>query len=148
MYTCLFLKTISSLSSKSKMAFAFLLCCFLILDACSSVRSCLQCDQVVRYIHEDFLSSVRMTVRDQIELKEIIQHAYVNYRETSRSFRGVVGDYSKHTTAIAICTILSVKTHLDQPVYLSRPIQKLWPWCNVIFVALLHTVTLFMTIML
>ncbi|KAI7797758.1 izumo sperm-egg fusion protein 1 [Triplophysa rosa] len=72
------------------MSFAYLLSCFLILDSCSSVRSCLQCDQVVRYIHEDFLSTVRMTVRDQIELKEIIEHAYVNYRETSRSFRGVI----------------------------------------------------------
>ncbi|XP_056628523.1 izumo sperm-egg fusion protein 1 isoform X2 [Triplophysa dalaica] len=72
------------------MGFAFLLCCFLILDSCSSVRSCLQCDQVVRYIHEDFLSSVPMTVSDQMELKEIIEHAYINYRETSRSFRGVI----------------------------------------------------------
>ncbi|KAA0713807.1 hypothetical protein E1301_Tti015556 [Triplophysa tibetana] len=72
------------------MGFAFILCFFLILDSWSSVRSCLQCDQVVRYIHEDFLSSVPMTVSDQMELKEIIEHAYINYRETSRSFRGVI----------------------------------------------------------
>lgn len=31
-----------------------------------------------------------MTVHEQIELKEIIEHAYVNYREVSTSFRGVI----------------------------------------------------------
>ncbi|XP_073723772.1 izumo sperm-egg fusion protein 1 [Misgurnus anguillicaudatus] len=73
------------------MCFAFLLCWLLILSSCCSVKSCLQCDQVVRYVHEDFLSSVKgITVRDQIELQEIIQHAYNNYRETSRWFRGVI----------------------------------------------------------
>lgn len=56
-----------------------------------SVWSCLQCDQVVRNVHEDFLSSVKdITVRDQIELQQIIEHAYVNYRDTSRLFHGVI----------------------------------------------------------
>ncbi|KAK2898844.1 hypothetical protein Q8A67_010262 [Cirrhinus molitorella] len=57
----------------------------------AGVNCCLQCDQVVRYVHEDFLSSVKgITVRDQIELKQIIEHAYVNYRHTSRLYRGVI----------------------------------------------------------
>ncbi|XP_067250050.1 izumo sperm-egg fusion protein 1 [Chanodichthys erythropterus] len=74
------------------MAFAFLFGWLLILGSFPRVRSCLQCDPVFRYVHEDFLSSVKgITVRDQIELKQIIEHAYVNYRETSRtSFRGVI----------------------------------------------------------
>ncbi|XP_052459857.1 izumo sperm-egg fusion protein 1-like [Carassius gibelio] len=56
-----------------------------------SVWSCLQCDQVIRNVHEDFLSSVKdITVRDQIELQQIIEHAYVNYRDTSRLFHGVI----------------------------------------------------------
>ncbi|XP_073675896.1 izumo sperm-egg fusion protein 1 [Garra rufa] len=73
------------------MAFAFLFGWLLILGSCPSVSCCLQCDQVVRYVHEDFLSSVKgITVRDQIELKQIIEQAYVNYRDTSRLFRGVI----------------------------------------------------------
>ncbi|XP_051508822.1 izumo sperm-egg fusion protein 1 [Myxocyprinus asiaticus] len=73
------------------MGFPCLFCWLLILSDCPTARSCLQCDLVVRYIHEDFLSSVKgITVRDQIELNEIIEHAYVNYRETSRLFRGVI----------------------------------------------------------
>lgn len=74
------------------MAFALLFGWLLILGSCPSVRSCLQCDQVVRYVHEDFLSTVTgITVRDQIELKQIIDQAYDNYRDTSRQFRGVIG---------------------------------------------------------
>ncbi|XP_067270766.1 izumo sperm-egg fusion protein 1 [Pseudorasbora parva] len=73
------------------MALAFLFGWLLILSSCPSVRSCLQCDPVVRYVHEDFLSSVKgLTVRDQIELKQIIEQAYINYRVTSTSFRGVI----------------------------------------------------------
>ncbi|XP_073765139.1 izumo sperm-egg fusion protein 1 isoform X8 [Danio rerio] len=63
------------------------------LTLCSShiVRSCLQCDQVIRYVHEDFLSTVKgIRVRDQIELKKIIDHAYTNYRETSKLLSGVI----------------------------------------------------------
>ncbi|RXN14187.1 izumo sperm-egg fusion 1-like protein [Labeo rohita] len=61
------------------------------IDSFSRVSCCLQCDQVVRYVHEDFLSSVKgITVRDQIELKQIIEHAYVNFRDTSRLSRGVI----------------------------------------------------------
>ncbi|RXN05986.1 izumo sperm-egg fusion 1 [Labeo rohita] len=73
------------------MAFAFLFVWLLILGSCPRVSCCLQCDQVVRYVHEDFLSSVKgITVRDQIELKQIIEHAYVNFRDTSRLSRGVI----------------------------------------------------------
>uniref|UniRef100_A0A9J8D1I3 Ig-like domain-containing protein n=1 Tax=Cyprinus carpio carpio TaxID=630221 RepID=A0A9J8D1I3_CYPCA len=73
------------------MAFAFLFGWLLILSSCLSVKSCLQCDQVVVYVHEDFLSTVKgITVRDQIELKQIIEHAYINYRYTSRRFHGVI----------------------------------------------------------
>ncbi|XP_026099976.1 izumo sperm-egg fusion protein 1 isoform X2 [Carassius auratus] len=73
------------------MAFAFLLGWLLILGSCPSVWSCLQCDQVIRNVHEDFLSSVKdITVRDQIELQQIIEHAYVNYRDTSRLFHGII----------------------------------------------------------
>ncbi len=74
------------------MDFALLCSWLLILGSCPSVRSCLQCDLVVRYVHEDFLSTVEgITVRDQIELKQIIEHAYVSFWETSRRFHGVIG---------------------------------------------------------
>ncbi|XP_056319348.1 izumo sperm-egg fusion protein 1 [Danio aesculapii] len=64
---------------------------FLTLCSCPVVRSCLQCDQVVRYVHEDFLSTVKgIRVREQVELKKIIDHAYTNYRETSRLLSGVI----------------------------------------------------------
>lgn len=86
----------------SKMAFACLFGCFFILGSCPCIRSCLQCDPVVRYVHEDFLSSVKgITVRDQIELKQIIEQAYINYRETSTSFRGVIGNV-RPTAVIAL----------------------------------------------
>ncbi|XP_043103354.1 izumo sperm-egg fusion protein 1 [Puntigrus tetrazona] len=73
------------------MSFALLFGWLSILGSCPSVSSCLQCDQVVRYVHEDFLSTVKgISVRDQIELKQIIEHAYVNFRDTGTRFRGVI----------------------------------------------------------
>ncbi|KAL7827293.1 hypothetical protein SRHO_G00330110 [Serrasalmus rhombeus] len=55
----------------------------------TGVRSCLQCDRTIRYMHEDFLSSVKgITVQDQMDLKGIIEHAYTTYQDTSMQLRG------------------------------------------------------------
>lgn len=80
----------------SKMTLPVLLGWFLTC-LCPLVRSCLQCDQVILYVHEDFLSTVKgIRVRDQIELKKIIDHAYTNYRATSRLSSGVIGKSDKY----------------------------------------------------
>ncbi|KAJ8396916.1 hypothetical protein AAFF_G00012390 [Aldrovandia affinis] len=53
--------------------------------------ACLQCDRLVRHLHEDFLlASSTVSVEDQIELKKIIDHTYTLYRETSGRFHGVI----------------------------------------------------------
>ncbi|CAL8345435.1 unnamed protein product [Lota lota] len=52
-------------------------------------RACLQCDRKTRLMHEDFLLSAA-SVKGQIELKLIRDHAYVTYRETSQAHRGVI----------------------------------------------------------
>ncbi|XP_030621915.1 izumo sperm-egg fusion protein 1 [Chanos chanos] len=67
------------------------LCIIFLLFVFPRAESCLQCTRVVRYLHEDFLAGVSdITVQDQIELKKIIDHAYITYRDTSRQYHGVI----------------------------------------------------------
>ncbi|XP_069036875.1 izumo sperm-egg fusion protein 1 isoform X2 [Lepisosteus oculatus] len=51
------------------------------------VGSCLQCDRLVQFIHDDFLE---MHIQNQPSLKKVIDQAYVNYRLTSQHFQGVI----------------------------------------------------------
>lgn len=65
--------------------FVCLLCCV------PAVKACLQCDHRIRLLHEDFILSAP-TIRDQIEMKKICDHAYMTYKETSRERKGVIGE--------------------------------------------------------
>uniref|UniRef100_A0A3B1K9P2 Ig-like domain-containing protein n=1 Tax=Astyanax mexicanus TaxID=7994 RepID=A0A3B1K9P2_ASTMX len=50
----------------------------------SSVTSCLQCDRAVLNMHEDFIAAAKgVTIQDQMDLKEITDQAYTNYKKTS-----------------------------------------------------------------
>ncbi|XP_043965098.1 izumo sperm-egg fusion protein 1 isoform X1 [Gambusia affinis] len=51
--------------------------------------ACLQCDRSIRNMHEDFILSAS-SVDEQITLQMIADQAYVSYRETSRSRKGVI----------------------------------------------------------
>ncbi|KAM4746648.1 izumo sperm-egg fusion protein 1 [Anableps anableps] len=51
--------------------------------------ACLQCDRTIRNMHENFILSAH-SVRYQIDLKNIRDHAYVKYRETSQDRKGVI----------------------------------------------------------
>ncbi|XP_055017758.1 izumo sperm-egg fusion protein 1 [Boleophthalmus pectinirostris] len=64
----------------------------LLLGVCSmlsGVRLCLQCERIVRLMHEDFVLSEPDALK-QIELQKIVDYAYVTFRETSQSRMGVV----------------------------------------------------------
>ncbi|XP_049341881.1 izumo sperm-egg fusion protein 1 [Astyanax mexicanus] len=57
----------------------------------SSVTSCLQCDRAVLNMHEDFIAAAKgVTIQDQMDLKEITDQAYTNYKKTSEELRGVI----------------------------------------------------------
>ncbi|XP_053277182.1 izumo sperm-egg fusion protein 1 [Pleuronectes platessa] len=60
-----------------------LLGCVLAADAC------LQCDRRVRLLHENLALSAP-TLADQMEIKKIYSHTYVNYIETSRKRKGII----------------------------------------------------------
>ncbi|XP_041856469.1 izumo sperm-egg fusion protein 1 [Melanotaenia boesemani] len=66
-----------------------LLILVLLLCCVSAAMTCLQCDNTIRVLHEDFILSAP-TVKDQIELKMIRDHAYVTYKKTSQERKGVV----------------------------------------------------------
>ncbi|KAK1787088.1 hypothetical protein P4O66_017468, partial [Electrophorus voltai] len=68
-----------------------LLCCFWLLCAVPCVSACLQCDRPILHMHEDFIATVEgITIQDQMDLKQIVQHAYLTYQETSEHLRGLV----------------------------------------------------------
>ncbi|XP_062854759.1 izumo sperm-egg fusion protein 1 isoform X2 [Trichomycterus rosablanca] len=68
----------------------FLGWCFL-MSFIPTARLCLQCDSVIRNMHEDFISSrTKITVQQQMDLKNIVDHAYVTYQDTSRELSGVI----------------------------------------------------------
>ncbi|CAG5924448.1 unnamed protein product [Menidia menidia] len=62
---------------------------FSLLCWVSASKACLQCDRTILLMHEDFVLSAP-TVKDQIELKKICDHAYVTYKETSQNRKGVI----------------------------------------------------------
>lgn len=80
-------------SAKLRMAPRRFLTCWLVLVCViPSVWSCLQCDLAVRHMHEDFMGTEpQMTVQEQMDLKKIINHAYVTYQDTSTQLSGVIG---------------------------------------------------------
>lgn len=57
----------------------------------SGVKTCLQCERTIRLMHEDFILS-EPNVLKQIELQKISDYAFVTYRETSETRRGVIGE--------------------------------------------------------
>ncbi|XP_041740903.1 izumo sperm-egg fusion protein 1 isoform X2 [Coregonus clupeaformis] len=68
-----------------------LLCLLFLLSCVPAGRPCLQCDRRVRLLHEDYLlAASSATVEDQIELKKILDYAYVTYRTTSNQYSGVI----------------------------------------------------------
>lgn len=74
------------LSVPSLLCLLFLLCCVPV------GRPCLQCDRRVRLLHEDYLlAAASATIEDQIELKKILDYAYVTYTTTSNQYSGVIG---------------------------------------------------------
>ncbi|XP_062399847.1 izumo sperm-egg fusion protein 1 [Sardina pilchardus] len=63
----------------------------LLLYSSPVVQTCLQCDRVVVYIHEDFLVSQEgLTVQEQKDLQNVIDHGYVTFQEASRQYHGVI----------------------------------------------------------
>lgn len=69
----------------------FLGCCFL-TSLVPGTRMCLQCDSAIRHMHEDFVfSREKLTVQQQMDLKKIVDQAYVAYQDTSRELSGVIG---------------------------------------------------------
>ncbi|XP_061117852.1 izumo sperm-egg fusion protein 1 [Conger conger] len=68
-----------------------LVCLLPLVLALPLTSACLQCDRLVRHLHEDYLlTSSYASVEDQIELKKIIDHTYFLYQETSNRFLGVI----------------------------------------------------------
>lgn len=65
--------------------FLYLLCCV------PAVKACLQCDSRIRNLHENFILSAP-TIADQIKLKEICDHAYTTYQDTSLEHQGIIGN--------------------------------------------------------
>ncbi|XP_031685279.1 izumo sperm-egg fusion protein 1 [Oncorhynchus kisutch] len=69
-----------------------LLCLLSLLCCVPAGRPCLQCDRRVRLLHEDYLlAAASATIEDQIELKKILDYAYVTYTTTSNQYSGVIG---------------------------------------------------------
>ncbi|XP_048100431.1 izumo sperm-egg fusion protein 1 isoform X2 [Alosa alosa] len=63
----------------------------LLLYSSPVVQTCLQCDRVVVYIHEDFLVSQKdLTIQEQKDLQNIIDHGYVTFQEASKQYHGVI----------------------------------------------------------
>eukprot|EP00063_Salmo_salar_P042239 XP_014017074.1 PREDICTED: izumo sperm-egg fusion protein 1 isoform X3 [Salmo salar] len=74
------------------LSFPSLLCLLSLLCCVPAGRPCLQCDRRVRLLHEDYLlAAASATVEDQIELKNILDYAYVTYTTTSNQYSGVIG---------------------------------------------------------
>ncbi|XP_024294230.1 izumo sperm-egg fusion protein 1 isoform X1 [Oncorhynchus tshawytscha] len=68
-----------------------LLCLLSLLCCVPAGRPCLQCDRRVRLLHEDYLlAAASATIEDQIELKKILDYAYVTYTTTSNQYSGVI----------------------------------------------------------
>ena len=81
-----FTLSVRLLSVPSLLCLLFLLCCVPV------GRPCLQCDRRVRLLHEDYLlAAASATIEDQIELKKILDYAYVTYTTTSNQYSGVIG---------------------------------------------------------
>ncbi|XP_020561433.1 izumo sperm-egg fusion protein 1 isoform X2 [Oryzias latipes] len=53
-----------------------------------AAETCLQCERIIRFLHEDFILST--AIKYQIELNMICDHAYQNYKQTSRQRKGVI----------------------------------------------------------
>ncbi|XP_076845156.1 izumo sperm-egg fusion protein 1 isoform X2 [Brachyhypopomus gauderio] len=67
------------------------LCCLCLLCALSSVSCCLQCDRLILHMHEDFIATVGgITVQDQMDLEQIVDHAYATFRDTSEQSVGLI----------------------------------------------------------
>lgn len=82
----------------------------------AGVRPCLQCDLVIRNMHEDFLATKsKMTVQEQMDLKQIISHAYVTYQDTSMQLSGVIGVSNIDFNSISIvnCWIFCLCLQVD-----------------------------------
>ncbi|KAK2837826.1 hypothetical protein Q5P01_015038 [Channa striata] len=60
-----------------------LLCCV------PAGKACLQCDSTIRFLHEELALSAP-TVAEQIEVKNIVDHAFVTYKETSLKRKGII----------------------------------------------------------
>ncbi|KAF4070418.1 hypothetical protein AMELA_G00285320 [Ameiurus melas] len=75
----------------TKKLWRFPVCWLVLVCVIPSVRSCLQCDLVIRNMHEDFMASKHeITVQEQMDLTKIIDHAYVTYQDTSIQFSGLI----------------------------------------------------------
>ncbi|XP_028852197.1 izumo sperm-egg fusion protein 1 [Denticeps clupeoides] len=73
------------------MAASQLSCLLLLVCVLPAVEPCLQCDRVIKYLHDDFIDKLTGdTLQDQADIKDIIDHAYVTYKETSNRFHGVI----------------------------------------------------------
>ncbi|KAL0979238.1 hypothetical protein UPYG_G00182580 [Umbra pygmaea] len=75
------------------LSFPNILCFMSLLCSIAVGRACLQCDPRVILLHEDYiLAAATASVEDQIELKKILDQAYINYRTTSQQLSGGVID--------------------------------------------------------
>ncbi|KAL2086268.1 hypothetical protein ACEWY4_017327 [Coilia grayii] len=64
----------------------------LVLCASNSAQSCLQCDRVVVFIHDEFfLSQKGLSVQEKKDLRDVINHGYVTFKEASWPYQGVIG---------------------------------------------------------
>ncbi|KAL2086226.1 hypothetical protein ACEWY4_017285 [Coilia grayii] len=79
----------SSMYWSRKHSLPFLL---LVLCASNSAQSCLQCDRVVVFIHDEFfLSQKVLSVQEKKDLRDVIDHGYVTFKEASWPYQGVIG---------------------------------------------------------
>nr|XP_057926147.1 izumo sperm-egg fusion protein 1 isoform X1 [Doryrhamphus excisus]XP_057926148.1 izumo sperm-egg fusion protein 1 isoform X1 [Doryrhamphus excisus]XP_057926149.1 izumo sperm-egg fusion protein 1 isoform X1 [Doryrhamphus excisus]XP_057926150.1 izumo sperm-egg fusion protein 1 isoform X1 [Doryrhamphus excisus] len=65
------------------MMLGLILCCAIVTEAC------LQCDRSIRNMHIDFTLHV-VNVRDQVNLKTIMEAAHASYKEESQKKKGVI----------------------------------------------------------
>ncbi|XP_054629437.1 izumo sperm-egg fusion protein 1 isoform X2 [Dunckerocampus dactyliophorus] len=65
------------------MLLVWILCYAIVTEAC------LQCDQSISNMHEDFILSIS-TVADQINLRTIMEAAHASYKKESQKWKGVI----------------------------------------------------------
>ncbi|KAF6730127.1 Izumo sperm-egg fusion protein 1 [Oryzias melastigma] len=84
----------------------YLLCCVPAAD------TCLQCERIIRVLHEDLILSAP-AVKYQVELTMICDQAYEKYKLTSLQRKGVIGSITSKTIQILEKGNRILEKHLD-----------------------------------